>query len=277
MSQSLNSALSTAVLRLLRPLVAILIRHGIPYGVFAEVARKAYVDEAFAQAASSSRRPTVSSVSALTGLTRKETKRLKELEIIDDKASAQRYSRAIRVVSAWITDPRFQTSGGNPAVLPLEGQGQTATFSRLVKEFSGDIPPAAMLSVLEASGTVAITESGVALLERAYLPTDTPLEKIEILGTDVAELIATIGHNLAAGPGDRLFQRKVSNVLVHPDHLPAFRALSNKKSQQLLEDYHCWLAQHEIGREESDQGLEPRYVAVGIYYTDSIVVGEKKS
>ena len=46
MSQSLNSALSAAVLRLLRPLVAILIRHGIPYGVFAEVARKAYVDEA---------------------------------------------------------------------------------------------------------------------------------------------------------------------------------------------------------------------------------------
>ena len=273
MSQSLNSALSAAVLRLLRPLVAILIRHGIPYGVFAELARKAYVDEAFAQEMPSAKRPTVSSVSAVTGLTRKETKRLKELEIIDDAASASRYSRAIRVVSAWVTDPRFQTPGGNPAVLPHEGQ--TASFSRLVKEFSGDIPPGAMLSVLEASGTVATSESGVTLLERAYLPTDTPLEKIEILGTDVGELIATIGHNLAAGAGDSLFQRKVSNVLVHPDHLPAFRALSNKKSQQLLEDYHCWLAQHEITKQDSVEEVEPCYVAVGIYYTDSGIVREK--
>jgi hypothetical protein len=133
-----------------------------------------------------------------------------------------------------------------------------------------------MLSVLEASGTVAISETGVTLLERAYLPADTALEKIEILGTDVAELIATIGHNLVAGRDERLFQRKVSNVLIHPDHVPAFRALSNKKSQRLLEDYHCWLAQHEIGGNNTGQDIEPCYVAVGIYYTDSSVVGEKK-
>ena len=274
MSKSVNSTLSAAVLRLLRPLVAVLLRHGMPYGVFAELARKAYVDEAFAQAAASARRPTISSVSAVTGLTRKETKRLKELEIIDDEASAMRYSRAIRVVSAWVSDSRFQTPDGHPAVLPLEGQ--PASFSSLVKEFSGDIPPAAMLSVLEASRTVAQGEEGITLLERAYLPAATPLEKLDILGTDVAELIATIGHNLEAAQGDRFFQRKVSNVLVHPDHLRAFQSMSNEKSQQLLEDYHRWLVQHEITRGDKDPAVEPRYVAVGIYYTDSRIVREKK-
>jgi len=274
MTKSIHQALSAAVLRLLRPLAAVLLRHGMSYGVFAELARKAYVDEAFAQAATSTKRPTVSSVSAITGLTRKETKRLKELEIVGDEASAMRYSRAIRVVSAWVTDPRFHTPEGAPAVLPQEGEG--ASFSKLVKEFSGDIPPAAMLSVLEAGGTVAVDGDMVRLLERAYLPTATPLEKIDILGTDVAELIATIGHNLEAEPVDLYFQRKVSNVLVHPDHLPAFRALSNRKSQQLLEDYHRWLARHEVAPEGGDAEVVPRYVAVGIYYTDGRVVGEKK-
>jgi hypothetical protein len=265
MPQSLNSALSAAVLRILRPLVAVLLRHGMAYGAFAELARKAYVDEAFAQR-NTPKRPTVSSVSALTGLTRKETRRLRELDIVNDESSSKRYSRAIRVVSAWVSDPRFQTPTGEPAKLPMEGEG--ASFAQLVKEFSGDIPTAAMLSVLEASGTVAVSHSGVTLLQRAYLPASTPLEKIDILGTDTAELIATIGHNLEAEPGDRLFQRKVSNVRIHPEAVPAFRALSNQKSQQLLEEYHRWLVRHEVDEEEAAK-TGSSYVAVGIYYTDN--------
>jgi len=270
MSKSVSSALSAAVLRMMRPLAAILLRYGMPYGVFAELARKAYVEEAFAQNTTSSRRPTISSVSAVTGLTRKETKRLKELEIIDDESSSRRYSRAIRVVSGWVNDPRFQTSSGEPAILPLEGE--PASFHLLVKQFSGDIPPAAMLSVLEDSGTVSVGEQGVQLMERAYLPAANLSGKIDILGTDAAELIATIGHNLAAGPDERFFQRKVSNVLVHPDDVPAFRLMSNQKSQELLEEYHRWLSQHETGKDQA----EPCYVAVGIYYTDNLGVREKK-
>jgi hypothetical protein len=270
MSKSLNTALRAAILRLLRPLAAVLLRHGMPYGAFAELARKAYVEEAFAQAGAG-KRPTVSSVSALTGLTRKETKRLRELDIVEQEGSSQRYSRAIRVVSGWTSDPRFLSADGEPAVLPMDGA--PASFATLVKEFSGDIPPAAMLSVLEASGTVAVGESGVTLLERAYLPSSTPLDKIDILGTDVAELIGTIGHNLTAEPGKRLFQRKVSNVLVHPDAVPVFRELSNKKSQELLEEYHRWLTQHELHSSE-DSAPHPAYVAVGIYYTDTLMASE---
>lgn len=271
MSNSLNTALRAAVLRLLRPLVAVLLRHGMAYGSFAELARKAYVDEAFAQFAGAGRRPTVSSVSALTGLTRKETTRLRELDIVDEGNSSQRYNRAIRVVSGWTSDPRFQSPDGEPAVLPMDGA--PASFASLVKDFSGDIPPAAMLSVLQASGTVAVTAAGISLIERAYLPSSTPLEKINILGTDVAELIATIGHNLAAESPERLFQRKVSNVLVHPDAVPAFRAISNRKSQELLEEYHRWLSQHEL-HSGGDSAAEPCYVAVGIYYTDTLAARE---
>lgn len=271
MSQSLNNALSAAVLRILRPLVSVLLRHGMAYGAFAELARKAYVDEAFARR-DMPKRPTVSSVSALTGLTRKETKRLRELDIVNDEASSMRYSRAIRVVSGWVSDPLFQTPEGEPAQLPMEGEG--ASFARLVKEFSGDIPTAAMLSVLEASGTVAVGPSGVTLLQRAYLPASTPLEKIDILGTDVAELIATIAHNLEAAPENRIFQRKVSNVRIRPDAVPAFRALSNRKSQQLLEEYHRWLVKHEVDEREAATS-KPCYVAVGIYYTDNLDAMER--
>lgn len=265
MEQKLNQVLSAAVLKLLRPLARVLLRHGMAYGTFAELARKAYVEEGFAFSGGSGKRATISSVSALTGLTRKETKRLRELELVDDEASSQRYSRAIRVISGWANDPRFQTAAGEPAVLPMDDTA--ASFSALVKEFSGDIPPAAMLSVLESSGTVAVVKQGIALQEKAYIPSATPLEKLNILGTDVAELIDTIGHNLNTASPELHFQRKVSNVLLHPDAVPAFRELSTRKSQLLLEEYHSWLSNHEVTPED-EPSVQPCYVAVGIYYSD---------
>jgi hypothetical protein len=263
MSRSIHHALSVAVLALLRPLVRLLIRHGMAYGTFAELARKAYVEEGFDEIRQSGKRPTVSAVSALTGLTRKESKRLRESEIIGDEASSNRYSRAIRVVSAWLTDPRFQTADGEPAVLPYEGGA--ACFTTLMKDYSGDIPPAAMLSVLETSNTVRSSPTGIELLSRAYIPSDTPLDTINILGSDVAELTSAISHNISAGPEELWFQRKVSNVLVPPKMVPAFRELSNRKSQELLEEYHAWLSSNERDQGELE---DPWYVAVGIYYVE---------
>lgn len=265
MSESLQQALHAAVLRILHPLIAVLLRHGMAYGTFAELARKVYVDKAFEQMKASGKRPSISSVSAVTGLTRKETKRLREMEWGDDAESAQRYNRAIRVISGWTGDSDFLDADGEPRELPLEGDN--GSFSDLVRRYSGDIPPKAMLKVLEAGGTASVGDTGVKLLTRAYIPAATPVDKIHILGSDVAELTATIDHNLDANAGDLYFQRKVSNVLVHPDAVEEFRELSNAKSQQLLEDYHRWLSDHEIDPEAEDD-VEPCYLAVGIFYTN---------
>lgn len=274
MQLTLNQALSGAVLKILRPLVRVLLRHGVAYGTFAELSRKVYVEEGFTHMEHSGKRATISGVAALTGLTRKEAKRLHELQWVDDDVSSQRYSRAIRVVSGWTSDARFQAADGEPAVLALEGD--EGSFSALVKEFSGDIPTAAMLSVLESSGTIAVEQGHITLLQKAYVPMATPLEKINILGADVAELIGTIGHNIEAPPAERHFQRKVSNVLIHPDAVPAFRELCNRKSQLLLEDYHAWLSRHEIDP-DVERNVDPCYVAVGIYYSDHPATGEESS
>lgn len=264
MTENIQIAVRRAVLRLLRPLVRILLKHGMAYGSFAELARKAYVDEGFRHVAKSGRRASISSVSALTGLTRKETKRLAELDITDESAGDQRYNRAIRVVSGWLADRRFTDKQGKPRPLPLDGDN---SFATLVRDYSGDIPPVAMLTILESSATVEQVDGQVLLRERAYLPSHTPVERIDILGKDVAELISSINHNISSAGELRVFQRKVSNPAVREDALTAFRKLSNQKSQELLEDYLKWLSEHEVDTEDPD-GPPARYVAVGIFYYD---------
>jgi hypothetical protein len=267
MTDTLQNALSAAVLRLLRPLARFMLKHGMAYGSFAELARKAFVEEGFEHLQRSGKRPTVSSVSALTGLTRKETKLLRDTSPIGNEKSAQRYSRAIRVISGWVSDTEFHDDKGDPAALPFEGSD--VSFSSLVKKYSGDIPPVAMLTVLETSQNVIAQNGKLVLKERAYIPMSTPVDKIHILGTDVAELIDTIGHNLEAEPAQRFFQRKVSNTAVRPEALATFREMSNRKSQELLEEYHAWLSANQIA--DSSDAAEPvGYVAVGIYYTEQL-------
>jgi len=264
MTESIQQAVRSATLRLLQPLVRVLLRHGMAYGTFAELARKAYVEEGFSHITGSGRRATISNVSALTGLTRKETKRLLELNTHDGHDSDQRYNRAIRVVSGWLADPRFHGDGGEPAEIPLEGEN---SFATLVKDYSGDIPPAAMLGVLETSHTVSREGNRVRLQERAYMPSQTPVERIHILGRDPGALISTISHNLTAEKPARVFQRKVSNPAVRADALPEFRDMSNRKSQELLEEYHRWLSAHEVDADNPAAG-KPHYVTVGIHYFD---------
>lgn len=259
MDIDIQQALHQTALKLLRPLVRVLINHGVSHGAFAELSRQAFVEEGFSHMARSGNRPTVSGVAALTGLSRKEVKRLNETEDALG-AAALRRSRAIRVISGWTNDPEFNVNG-EPTSLPLEGI--KASFAELVKRYSGDVTPVAMLSLLQQSGNVRVDDGCAFLEKKAFIPMATPVDLLNILGTDASELIETISHNMVAEPADRLFQRKVSNALVRKSILPEFRNLSNQRSQELLEEYDAWLSEH-----EAQGDSEAAYVAVGIYYVE---------
>lgn len=264
MSERVQEALASATLTLLRPLVRILLRNGIAYGSFAELARKMYVEVAFREFQIPGKKQTTSRVSALTGLTRKEVARLQDLRQEDQIGAAQRYNRAVRVISGWLNDPQYLDAEGAPADLPLEGE--SGSFATLVKQYSGDIPTQAMLSALQSAGSIEKFDGKIRLIRHAYVPGKDPIDKINILGTDTAELIATINHNLTAKTPDLRFQRKVSNDRVCSDSLPQFRMLSAEKAQTLLEDLDRWLSLHEVDCESDEADPERNQVSLGIYY-----------
>ena len=250
---------------MLRPLVRILLRNGIAYGSFAELAKKVYVDVAYDEFAPEKKMQSMSRVSALTGLTRKEAKRLHELQTTDAGETEQRYNRAVRVISGWVNDPEFHDAQGQPAELPIDAE--TASFSALVKKYSGDVTTQSMLAVLGVAASIEKVDGRVRLVQHAYVPGNDASEKLRILGTDAAELIATIDHNLVSDENALHYQRKVSNLCVSTSALPAFQKLSAEKAQALLEELDTWLSTHEAG---SSQDSEPgKYVSLGIYYYDS--------
>jgi hypothetical protein len=257
--------LSAVVLRILRPLVRILLRHGISYGTFADLAKWVYTDVARQEFGLQGRKQSTSRVSILTGLSRKEVTRVRELQRPDDRASAEQYNRAARVIAAWRREADFLDAEGQPAILSMSGKG--ATFSELVRRFSGDIPARAIRDELMQVGAVEQLEDGrIRLLAPAYIPRTSEVEKIHILGTDVSHLISTIDHNLQPDLSEPFFQRKVAYDNLPHEVLPQFRLLTLRKAQALLENVDRWLARHDRDTNPAVDGTGRSRAGIGIYY-----------
>lgn len=274
MHSKLHSVLNAAVLRILRPLIRILLRHGIPYGVFADIAKRVYVDVSDEEFPIPGRKQTNSRISILTGLSRKEVLRVKRLPSLDDTAAAARYHRAARTISGWLRDKNFTDGKGQPAVLPIDGA--KASFTALVKQYSGDIPVRAVLDEMERVGAVErLADGRVHLVQRAYVPSSSEEEKINILGSDVADLIRTIEHNLAATPEQAFFQRKVCYDNLPADVLPELQRLSNRRAQALLEELDDWMS----ARDREDTALQPgeqrKRAGIEIHYFEDDAPKEK--
>ena len=260
----LGAALSEAAQAVLRPLVRILLRNGVAYGAFAELTRRVYAEVAEREFALAGRKQTVSRISTLTGLTRKEVTRIQSEEG-PSQADNERYNRPARVIGGWVREKRYHDRRGRPAELQMEGDARS--FSALVREFSGDIPPRAMADELARVGAIEIMPDGkVRLLTRAYIPRGDQVEKLGILGADVADLIRTIDHNLTCAPGEAYFQRRVSYDNIPREMLPTLTKQLSRKAQSCLESIDRVLAAADRDRSPAVKGTGRARTGVGIYY-----------
>ncbi len=265
MNAKQQKSLVAAVLRLLRPLARILLRNGVSFSTFSDLAKWTYVDVATKEFGIEGRKQSTSRVSVITGLSRREVMRVRKLPRPDVTASTERHNRAARVIAAWRRESDFLDAKGKPTRLPMEGRG--ASFSELVKRFSGNVPPRAILDELVHVGAVERrTDGKIGLLTRAYIPKGIDAHKLNILGTDVQHLISTIDHNLNPDTTEPIFQRKVSYDNLPDEVLPKFRKLFTKSAQALLENADQWLAQRDQDVTPMVQGIGSNRAGFGIFF-----------
>ena len=265
---TIRTSIHSAVARLLRPLVRVLLRNGIPYGAVADMAKRVYVDVAGEEFGIEGRKLTVSRVSVITGLSRKEVSRLRGLPVPDDSEFVDRYNRAARVITGWTRDEAFLDEMERTRDLEVESE-DGGSFSDLVRKYSGDVPHRAILDELLRVRAAEMTGDGrVRLLERAYMPRTGEEDKIGILGIDTADLIATIDHNIYAVKegAEPFFQRKVSYDNLPEQALPELREMTRDYGQRVLEYLDRWLSARDRDVNPAAEGSGRVRAGVGVYY-----------
>lgn len=263
MQKQILRSMNDALRKVLTPLVGVMIRYGFSYGTFSEIARSVFVEQAYKQLQRENQKATASAVSALTGLSRKEVSRLSKGGDAELVETEQKRNRAAQVMSGWSNDPDFSNQG-QPKILPLTGE--SGSFAELVRRYGSDVTASSILALLIRNGAVENGDTTVRLLSDAYIPMGTPIERLEILGTDANELITTIAHNMDAAPDQRVFQRKVSVDQLSADDVADFRAFSDEQSQALLETYDAWLTNRARQFASTDDVVKNKAVSVGIYF-----------
>jgi len=274
-----GQALAAALERVLRPLFRIVLRNHMSFKAFLDIAKHAYVEVAATEFRIPGKKQSTSRIALLSGLTRKEVQRLLDVPAANDKDSeaGERYNRAARVVAGWVRDTDFSDADGNPKVLALQdGTENGATFAELVRRFSGDIPFRAVLDELLRVGVVEkLADGTIRLKTRAYIPESGDADKLNILGTDVSDLVATIDHNIQHGAADPFFQRKVMYDNIPVDALQEFRRLSGAQAQAFLERLDKWLSQRDRDTNPETTGTGRMRTGIGIYYFEENMTSQK--
>ena len=243
MNEELVRQARRALRRLAYPLVRILLRYGVSFEEFERIAKRAYVDVAAREFSLTPRPSSKSRIALLTGLNRREVARVLDQATAAREVSATDLNRCARVVASWLRESRFHDASGKPALLPLEGE--QASFTALVQRHGSDIPVMAVLRELKSSGAVTETEDGrVCLVTSGYIPTDSELDKLELLGSDVAALLDTINNNLV-DPAHARFQRKVSFPRLSEQGVAILQQRVREKGQELLVQLDQELAEHD--------------------------------
>jgi hypothetical protein len=273
MAHAPSRSVLTACRLWLKPVARWLLRSGVTWKEFAELSRDVFVDTAFEGFGIRGRPTNVSRVALLTGLSRRDVRRVREHGVTGASTSAEEsLNHASRVLSGWHLDPDFLESDGRPRVLAaVEGD---ASFEVLMKRYAGDIPATALVKELLKSGSIERLESGAyRVLRRYYMPRQMDGHAAERAGSVLADIATTLEHNLSRGLRDpSRFEGRAQSRQVDPRNLPAFRAFVEREAQGLLERVDEWLASHEA--ETTTEGAAMVRLGVGVYAIQDQMTGD---
>jgi Family of unknown function (DUF6502) len=221
MSESLKAAVGLAVLRILDPLVKWLIEAGLGVGDLVTLVKIAYVRAAREQgraAGGESKRPNVSRISVVTGLTRLEVANI--LAAGDSRSADVRgRQRAERVLSGWWNDAGFQDPSGHPAALPVRGGKRS--FAGLVEHYSGErwLIATILEELLRVKAVRRLPDGRVRAVSRSFAPVSWDPAGVEAFGEQLAEHCATLLHNVK-NPAHARYVRRVLNARLDPRYVP---------------------------------------------------------
>lgn len=267
----MHATLQKAVTRMLAPLVRVLLRHGVSHAEFASWAKQSYVEEAHKHYGIDNKRPTVSRLAIVTGINRKEVKRILDLPA-DVEPAVAKHNRAIRVVTGWLQDSEYMSAKGEP--LPLAYGDADSGFNQLVKRYGGDVPARAVLDELLRVGTVSEENNQISLVTKGYIPHESEEAMLDLFATSARDILTTLDHNVS-GEGKSRLQMSVAYDDVGIEGVEAFRKLSSKKALSLLQELDTSLSKHDRTKNPSAEGTGRYRTGLGVYLIEEAVEDEQ--
>lgn len=266
MPDKIQRQILDALLLVLRPLARALLRAGIGFREFAEISKTAFVDIATKDYGLRGRPTNISRVAVMTGLTRKEVRRIR------DKAAAGNASLVLRstpmagILHRWHSEKDYLTESGKPKILDFDGPGMT--FASLVRRFGGDIPPGAMRTELKRINAIREDDRGrLEVLKRNVSGLDVHDRLINGLAKVVYPATLTLAHNTDKNESnDSWVLRVAATNYVRKDDIARLRRISSDRLAEFAESIDDLFVAYETLYEADKRLASERVVGIGVFY-----------
>ena len=259
-SANMHSRLIRACYSVMLPIARLLLRSGVGFKEFSEVSRLAFVEVATTDYGLRGRPTNLSRVAAMTGIPRKQVKRLRatgtglrdgiqvELGLLND------------VMERWYTDEDYLDSKQRPKLLGMKGT--CASFEKLVKACAADVPAGAVKVELIRFGSAEERPGGrLRALRRGLLPEGLDEKVVTALAFSLRALASTIAFNTSVsrlGARGRIERFCVSDTMAD-ESIRAMHPILRERVQAFADEMTGLLAQPK-------HPVRGRRVGVGVFY-----------
>lgn len=231
------AVLVAAIRKILRPMVRLLLNFQITYPFLVNLLKTLYVEVADEEFGMDEKRQTDSRINLLTGVHRKDVKRLRT-EHSEDLNTPKNISIGAQLIAYWLGSKDFWDKQGQPLALPLRTAAKTTkekTFDDLVELVcKQDIRPRVILDEWLNLGIASLDDDNkVRLNTGAFTPEKGFDEKAFFFGKNIHDHLSASAHNLT-GKTPSYFDRSVYYDKLSHESIEELAALANTTGMQAL-------------------------------------------
>jgi hypothetical protein len=267
-SSASRAQLLHAIRRVLRPVVKVLIRAGIRFDEFAELARGVYVESALRDGLEHSAKPTRARVSMATGVSRHQVDYYVDNEGALPAADPTLTNILTEVLQKWHTDPQYVGPYGIPLELEFEVPGGGRCIRNLVGMVDPEVSPGVVLEELISVGSVTYSGEKYFRATSRYFMMPEPMSppQIEYFGNTLTRLTETLEFNMNPKNSTKRLERfVVADRGLPADVVPKFEAYAREKTVELLLDLDNWLTPYSAAGASDDVERIPTGLNVFLY------------
>lgn len=226
--------LTAAIAKLLRPLVRLMLHYQITYPQLINMLKAIYVDVAENDFSVNGKRQSDSRINLLTGVHRKDVKRLRE-ETEQTYVQPSSASIGARVIGHWLGAQEYTDDNGEPLPLPLrKTDSSEKSFDELVENVcKQDIRPRVILDEWIRLGVARLENDCVTLNTGAFTPEKGFDEKVFFFGKNIQDHLEAGGQNLM-GRKPAFFDRSVYYDKLSPASIKQLSELADSLGMQAL-------------------------------------------
>lgn len=257
--------IANAMKRVFKPFVKLMLANNLTYTFAIDVIKALFVEVADSDFAIEDKRQTDSRISLMSGVHRKDVKRLREQHPEVEDVMPANVSLGTQLVALWNATPKYLNEDGTAKPLQrFAAANPEASFEGLVRSLSTDIHPRAVLDEWLRLGVASLDDEGfVHLTTDMFIPQEGFDEKIYYFGHNLHDHAQAAVSNLL-GQQASFLERCVHYDTLTMESISEIGGLAEKQGMKTLREINK-LADSQSVKDQDNAQANMR-MTFGVYY-----------